>query len=362
MKPGDMMDFVNLHDVEAAAESRLPAMTFSYYAGGAGDEITLRENRRAYDALALRPRVLVDVSARRLDTTVLGAPIAAPILIAPMAFQGMAHAHGEAATARAAGAAGLGMVLSTLASRTAEDVRAATRAPLWYQLYVFKDRGATRALVERVESADYGALVLTVDAPLLGRRERDVRSRFQFPAGVPNVAPATTSDASRPDAPGDSHLAMHFLQAIDPSISWRDIEWLRGITRLPIVVKGILRGDDAMRAAEHGAAAVIVSNHGGRQLDTAIATIRALPDVAEHTAGRIELLVDGGIRRGTDIVKALALGARAVLVGRPILWGLAVGGEAGVARVLAILRDELDLAMALAGCASIADIGRDLVA
>lgn len=356
------MEFVNLHDMEAAAAERLPAMTFGYYAGGAGGEITLRENRRAYDDIALRPRVLIDVSRRQLATTVLGTPIAAPMLIAPMAFQGMAHADGEVATARAAQAAGLGMVLSTLASRTIEEVRASTRSPLWYQLYVFQDRGATRALVERVEAAGYGALVLTVDAPLLGRRERDVRSRFQFPAGVPNVHSPAASDAPLSDASPESGLAAHFLHAIDAALTWRDVEWLRGITRLPVVIKGIVRGDDAVRAAEHGAAAVIVSNHGGRQLDTAIATIRALPEVAERAAGRVEVLVDGGIRRGTDIVKALALGARAVLIGRPVLWGLAIDGEAGVARALALLRDELDLAMALCGCPAIADVRRDLIA
>ncbi|MEJ7811202.1 MAG: alpha-hydroxy acid oxidase [Gemmatimonadaceae bacterium] len=352
---------VNLFDFEAAARGRLPEMVFGYYASGAHDEITLRENRLAYDRIALRPRVLTDVSRRDLSTTVLGAPVTLPILVAPMAFQRMAHAEGERAVARAAGAAGWGMILSTLSTTPVEEVRSATAAPLWFQLYVFQDRGMTRALVERTEAAGCEALVLTVDTPLLGRRERDVRNRFQLP---PEVAIAHTMPGGLqqfPDAPSDSGLAAHAARLLSPALTWADVDWLRSVTRLPVLLKGIVRGDDAVRAVDHGAAGVIVSNHGGRQLDTAVATIRALPEVADALAGRAEVLVDGGVRRGTDVVKALALGARAVLVGRPVLWGLALGGESGVARVLEVLRDEFDLAMALCGCRTVGEVTGDLV-
>lgn len=351
--------FINLHDLEGLARERLPAGVFDYYAGGAHDEITVRENRAAYDRIALRPRIFVDVSTRDLSTTLLGSVLRAPIGIAPMAFQGMAHPDGELATARGASASHTLMTLSTFASSPLEAVRAATGSPLWFQLYVFKDRGATRALVARAEHAGYAALVVTADAPVLGQRERDIRGRFQIPAGVPNaVAPPA---GSIPEAPVDSPLAHHFAHQVDPSLRWRDLEWLAGLTRLPLVVKGVLRGDDAHRAAEHGAAGVIVSNHGGRQLDTAVATADALADVTQEAGDRLEVIVDGGIRRGTDVLKAIALGARAVLVGRPILWALAHGGETAVARVLDLLRAELDLAMALCGCASLGEITPDLL-
>jgi 4-hydroxymandelate oxidase len=367
------MDLVNLFDVEAAARERLSRDTFDYFASGAQDEVTLRENRRAFDRVTLRYRVLVDVARRELATSVLGTRVASPILIAPMAFQRLAHPDGELATARAAAAAGTVIILSTLASAGLEEVRAATRAALWFQLYVYKDRGATRELVERAEAAGYGALVLTVDAPVLGRRERDLRNRFrlpeqfQLPTSVADGEAQMKADAARrapaalADAPPASELATLVARMVDPSLSWRDVDWLRSITRLPLVVKGIVRGDDACRAAEHGASAVVVSNHGGRQLDTAVATIRALPEVVDVAGGRLEILIDGGVRRGTDVIKALALGAKAVLVGRPVLWGLALDGERGVSQVLEMLRAEFDLAMALCGCSTIGDVTRDLV-
>lgn len=361
------MDLVNLFDVERAAQERLPVEAYDYFASGAQDEITLRENRLAYERLALRYRVLGGAGERDLGTTVLGTRVAVPVLIAPMAFQRLAHPDGELATARAAEAAGTLMVVSTLASATLEEVRSAGRAPLWFQLYVYKDRGATRELVQRAEAAGYGALVLTVDTPVLGRRERDVRNRFRLPGQFHLPAGATAAAAaaragSVPDAPPASELADLATRMIDPSLGWRDVDWLRSLTRLPIVLKGVVRGDDARRAAEHGAAAVVVSNHGGRQLDTAVATIRALPEVAEAAGDRLEILVDGGVRRGTDVIKALALGARAVLLGRPVLWGLAVSGESGVRQVLELLCAELDIAMALCGCGSVDEVTRDLVA
>jgi 4-hydroxymandelate oxidase len=355
------MEFVNLSEAEASARERLPYPVYCYYAGGAHDEITLAENRRAYDRIALRPRVLVDVSRRDLSTTVLGERVDLPVLVAPMAFQRMAHPDGELATVRAVEAAGSIMTLSTLSTASVEDVRAATNRPLWFQLYVHQDRSVTRALVERVEALGYGALVLTVDTPLLGRRERDVRNEFQLPPGITiaNVMPGGSTTLGV--AERDSALAAYFAGMHDASLTWSDLEWLRSTTRLPVLLKGVLRADDAARAAEHGASGVIVSNHGGRQLDTALATIRALPEIAQAVGGRVELFIDGGIRRGTDVLKAIALGARAVLVGRPVLWGLTVAGEAGVRRVLELLRDELDLAMALCGCARLEEVTADLV-
>jgi 4-hydroxymandelate oxidase len=256
----------------------------------------------------------------------------------------------------------MGMVLSTLSTVPVEEVRAATAAPLWFQLYVYQDREMTRALVARVEAAGCQALVLTVDTPLLGRRERDVRNRFSLPPDVTIAHAMPGGQQTIPHAPADSGLAVQASRTIDPSLTWDDVAWLRSITRLPLVLKGIVRGDDAARAVERGAAGIVVSNHGGRQLDTTVATIRALPEVVEAVAGRAEVLLDGGVRRGTDVLKALALGARAVLVGRPMLWGLALGGEGGAAQVLRILRDELDLAMALCGCRTIAEITPDLIA
>ena len=356
---------LNLFDLEAAARERLPAATYAYYAGGAGDEITLRENVAAFARLALRPRVMRDVSRRDVTTTVLGHALDLPVLVAPMAFQRLAHPEGELAVARAARAAGSLMVLSTLATTAVEEVQAAAPGPLWFQLYVYKDRGATQALVERAERAGCTALVLTADTPYLGRREGDVRNAFTLPPelSIGNVVPG--GPTTLPEAYAESGLAVYVASLIEAALSWRDVEWLRTVTRLPVLVKGVLRGDDARRAVEHGAAGVIVSNHGGRQLDTAVATIRALPEVAEALAGAgagAEILLDGGVRRGTDVVKALALGARAVLLGRPVLWGLTLDGEAGAARTLAMLRAELELAMSLCGCAHLSEVTGDLIA
>ncbi|MDQ3517524.1 MAG: alpha-hydroxy-acid oxidizing protein, partial [Gemmatimonadota bacterium] len=280
----------------------------------------------------------------------------------PMAFQRLAHPDGELATARAAARAGWGMILSTLSTTPVEEVSAATNAPLWFQLYVFKDREMTRALVERAERAGCSALVLTVDTPVLGRRERDVRNHFHLPADVSIAHTMPGGMQKLPEVDDDSGLAAHAHSMLDAAVTWRDIDWLRSFTTLPVLLKGILRADDARLAVENGVAGIIVSNHGGRQLDTAVASIRALPEIAQAVAGEVEILVDGGIRRGTDIVKALALGARAVLLGRPVLWGLALNGEEGVTLVMEMLRDELDLAMALCGCRSIGELGADLIA
>jgi len=360
MSPIEGDPAINLAEVEARALGRLTPMARDYYASGAIDEVTLRWNREAYERIAMRPRALVDVSARDLSTTILGRRHPWPVIIAPTAFQRLAHPDGEAAVARAAAAAGVTMTLSTLASTSIEDVAAAASdAPRWFQLYVFRDRALTAALVERAEAAGYEAIVLTVDAPLLGRRERDARNRFALPEGM---TAANLADAlARVSSDGhDSGLFQFFASQIDPGFTWSDLAALCASTRLPVLVKGVLRADDAARAIEAGARGVIVSNHGGRQLDTALASIDALPEVVEAVAGRAPVLVDGGVRRGTDILKALALGADAVLLGRPILWGL-VDGEPGVRHVLQLLHAEFDLAMALAGCASRAAVTRDLV-
>ncbi len=352
---------VNLFEFEEIARDRLPSDAYDYYASGANDEVTLRENHAAYERLRLRYHVLVDVSRRSLRTDVLGQSVSMPVLVAPTAFHRMAHPEGELATIRAAGRAETLMVLSTLSNVPLEEVAQAAPGPRWFQLYVYRDRAATRSLVERVEAAGYQALILTVDAPLLGRRERDVRNRFQLPPGLSLANLAGTGKEALPQGIAESGLAAYFSTLLDPSLTWADVEWLRSITRLPIVIKGIVRGDDAVLAAQHGAVAVIVSNHGGRQLDTSPATIEVLPEVVQAVGSQVEVYVDGGIRRGTDVLKALALGARAVLIGRPVLWGLAAAGEEGVLRVLELLRAELDLAMALVGAPTLADITRDLV-
>lgn len=356
---------INLFEYEKLATNALSQNVLDYYSSGAWDEVTLRDNRAAFERFKIRPRMLVDVSSRNLSTKVLGQSIQMPLLIAPMAFQRLAHQDGELATARAASKAGIGMVLSTMATYSIEDVATAgyqnTTSPRWFQLYVHRDRGLTRALVERAYAAGYQALCLTVDAPVLGQRERDKRNEFTLPPGLQLANLATLSGLKIPHEDGESGLFTYFAQQLNPALTWKDLEWLQSLSPLPLAIKGILRGDDALKAVEHGAKAVIVSNHGGRQLDSAIASIDALSEVVTAVADKAEVLVDGGIRRGTDILKALALGAKAVLLGRPILWGLAVAGEIGVSHVIELLRSELDVAMALSGCAQIEDIDSSLV-
>jgi 4-hydroxymandelate oxidase len=355
-------DPLNLHEYERIAAERLPQMTWDYYRSGACDELTLARNELAFRDIALRYRVLVDVSRRDSSTELFSRRIALPVLIAPTAFHKLAHPEGEIATARAASAAGTSMVLSTLSTTPVEDVVAAASCDVWFQLYVYRDRGATAALVDRVRAAGCKALVLTVDAPLLGSRERDVRNGFALPDGLSIENASAARHRGVRAAGGGSGLASYFAQQLDPALSWKDLEWLRSIAALPVLVKGVVRADDARRAVEHGAAGVIVSNHGGRQLDTSLASIEALPAVTAEIGGELPVLLDGGIRRGTDVLKALALGASAVLLGRPVLWGLAVDGDQGVMRVLSLLQRELDLAMALCGCPTVSDITHDLIA
>ncbi|MBO1346427.1 MAG: alpha-hydroxy-acid oxidizing protein [Hormoscilla sp. GUM202] len=353
---------INLFEYQALAAGQLSQMALDYYASGAGDEITLQDNRAAFARYKLRPRMLVDVSHRDLSTTILGQAWQLPIAIAPMAFQCLAAKEGEMATAKAAAKLGNMMILSTMATKSLEEVASVRQQPpQWFQLYVHRDRALTQALVERAHAAGYQALCLTVDAPMLGRREKDMRNQFALPTGMELANLTTLKDLKISQRSGESGLFAYMLEQFNAALTWSDLEWLQSLSPLPLVVKGILRGDDALRAVEHGAQAIIVSNHGGRQLDGAIASIDALSEVVAAVGDRVEVLVDGGIRRGTDVLKALALGAKAVLLGRPILWGLAVAGEAGVQHVLELLRDELDLAMALSGCAKLADIDSSLV-
>jgi 4-hydroxymandelate oxidase len=352
---------MNLFEYQKRAEDLLPKMVFDYYASGAHDEITLKKNQSCYQEISLNPRVLVDVSRRSQRTTALGHPISFPVLIAPMAFQAMAHETGEIATVKAAGQAGTVMILSTLSTSSMEEVVAASSGPVWFQLYVYKDRELSRGLVERAEAAGCKALVFTVDAPLLGRREADVKNGFHLPDHLEAKNLLPTAMQALPAAKNDSGLASYVSNLLDPGLTWSDIDWLRSITKLPVVVKGILRPDDAIRARDHGASAIVVSNHGGRQLDTAVATITALPRITEALDSSIEVFVDGGIRRGTDVIKALALGAQAVLLGRPVLWGLSCKGQEGIEDVLSLLKTDFDLAMALCGCRDVHEITKDLI-
>lgn len=364
---------LTVRDYEKAARGKLSKMAYDYFRSGADAELTVAANQRAYERYVIWYRVLADVAERDLSTTVLGIPVRSPILIAPTAYHKLAHEDGECATARAAAERGTIYVASTLATTTLEEVGAATDAPKWFQLYVHKDREITRALVERAEAAAYDAIVLTVDTPFLGRRLRDERHGFSLPHGLTMANLVTPGDpdekADEEDAAAKPHgltesrslLGSYMQNRHDASFTWKDIAWLRSLSHLPLVIKGVVRGDDAQRCVDVGAAAVIVSNHGGRQLDSAPATIDALRGVVDAVDLRAEVYVDGGIRWGTDILKALALGARAVLVGRPILWGLAVGGQEGVSNVLALLENELSQAMALSGVRSVREIERGLV-
>ncbi len=339
------MDPINVQGYEALAQARLDPGVWAFYSSGAEDEITLRANRAAFERIRLLPRMLRGVRQADLHTIVLGTPVSLPVLIAPTALQGLACPEGECATARAAGAIGTLMTASTESTRSLEEIAAAATGPLWFQLYVHRARHLAEQLIRRAEDAGYRAIVLTVDLPCLGNRERRPYPGWQFPNAVTGNFPAELSDEDREDEP----------------LTWGDVDWLRSCTRLPLLLKGLLTPEDAELAIQHGAAGIIVSNHGGRQLDGVPASIEALPSIVETVQGRVEVYLDGGIRRGTDVLKALALGAQAVLVGRPILWGLAVDGAAGAQRVLELLREELARDMMLAGLPDIASIDESLV-
>jgi len=341
-----MEALLTLDDAERLAEEALPPDAWSYVHGGAGDERTLRWNREAFSQFRLRPRVLVDVSAVTTETTVLGTPVSMPVLVAPMAFQQIAHEEGELAMARGAAAARTLMCLSTVATATPSDVAAAAPgAPRWLQIYVFRDREVSDQVIAEAIEAGFSALVLTADLPVYGIRHREARTGFEAPEGeVPAILAARARGG---DAEGH-----HSLDLLESGLEWDYVTELRERWKVPVIVKGLVTAEDAVLACEHGASGVSVSNHGGRQLDGAIASLEALPEVVEAVGDRAEVYLDGGVRRGSDVVMALALGARAVLVGRPAMYGLAFGGDKGVRQVLEILRDETENALALLGCRS----------
>jgi isopentenyl diphosphate isomerase/L-lactate dehydrogenase-like FMN-dependent dehydrogenase len=346
---------INVADYERLAEAACEPGYWGYVVGGAGDEITLRDNVEAFRRRVLRPRMLVDVSDVSTRTSVLGTEIAMPLGVAPTSLQRVAHPDGEAALAHAAAEAGTVYTLSSLGSvRPRELAEAVPEALRWFQLYLSRDRGFTSELVAEATEAGFTALVLTVDLPAAGPRERDLRSGFMLPPDLPT-----------PNLPqafvGTEYFHDTLGEIVDTTLTWRDLEWLRSECSLPVVVKGILTAEDAALACEHGCSGMVVSNHGGRQLDGVSATLDALPEVAEAVAGRAEVYLDGGIRRGTDVAMALALGARAVFVGRPALWGLAAGGEDGARHVLELFRAETALAFLLLGCPTPADVGPEHV-
>lgn len=367
---------VNIEDLRRIAQERVPKAVFDYLDGGAEAEVTLRENRRAFDAVTFRPRHAVSVPTCDLQTTVLGAKLALPIMLAPVGYSRVMHPNGEVAAARAAGAAGTGYILSTISGHKLEDVKAGSTGPVWYQLYLIGGRAVAEATIDRARSAGFSALVLTIDTAVAGIRERDVRNgisellgksvwakipflsdvlahpgwliSFLLDGGVPDLANVVLSDG-RPMPLIDVGAAL-----ANSAVTWDDLQWLRQAWPGPIVVKGILTADDARRAVDGGAAAVVVSNHGGRQLDSVSATLRVLPEIVSAVNGQIEIILDGGVRRGSDVIKALCLGARAVLAGRAYAYGLAAAGTDGVARALEILRADLDRTLRLLGCSSIA--------
>lgn len=377
-----LTSLVSVEDVRQRARTRLPRMVFDFVDGGAEDEETVRANRAAFSHLALRSRVLAGVAQRQLSTTVAGQELDLPVILSPAGLLRLVHHEGELAAARAAGAAGTVFTLSTGSSCTIEDVAAAATGPLWFQLYLWKDRQVIESLLARAQAAGYAALVLTVDVPVVGQRDRDLRNGMTLP---PRPTPRNVVDMARRwrwlsgfllgdeltfanftgTGRGDSASALGAFvnrEMIDPGQSWTDLEWLRQQWTGPILVKGIVAAEDARRAVDCGVDGIVVSNHGGRQLDAMVGSLAALPAVVDAVGSGVDVVLDGGIRRGTDIVKALCLGARAVMVGRPYVYGLAAGGATGALRVLRILRDELDRALTLLGCASVQDLDRSYLA
>jgi L-lactate dehydrogenase (cytochrome) len=374
---------LTIDDLRSASRRRLPRAVFDFIDGAAEDEVTLRRNRQAFERVALVPRVLVDVSQVDLATAVLGDRIAAPLILGPTGLCGMATSRGEIPAARAAIEAGITFTASCMSSVTLEEIAREAPGPHWFQLYVWRDRGITRDLVERAAAQGFRTLVVTVDTPVLGQRERDARNGATIPPRItwrnaidtlrrprwlativrgPRVTFANVVSPDRAGGPGPFALSPFVNSLFDSTVTWSDLDWLGGLWNGPLIVKGVMSPRDAALAADHGAAAVVVSNHGGRQLDGAQATLEALPAVVDAVGDRLQVLVDGGIRRGADIAKALALGARACMIGRPYLYGLAVGGQDGVARTIRILTAELSRTMALMGCTSVDQLGPDSIA
>ncbi|KAJ0264051.1 (S)-2-hydroxy-acid oxidase GLO1 [Hirschfeldia incana] len=357
------MEITNVTEYQAIAKEKLPKMVYDYYASGAEDQWTLQENRNAFARILFRPRILIDVNKIDMTTTILGFKISMPIMVAPIAMQKMAHPEGEYATARAASAAGTIMTLSSWSTSSIEEV--ASTGPgirflqiRFFKLHVYKNKKVVEQLVRRAERAGFKAIVLTADAPRLGRRESDIKNRFTLP---PNLTRKNFEgvDLGKIYEDNDSGLASYVAGQIDRTLSWKDVQWLQTITNMPILIKGVLTGEDARIAVQAGAAGIIVSNHGARQLDYVPATISALEEVVKATQGRIPVFLDSGVRRGTDVFKALALGASGIFIGRPVVFSLAAEGEAGVRKVLQILRDEFELTMALSGCRSLSEITRN---
>jgi 4-hydroxymandelate oxidase len=352
--PGDCVadvgEVVSLPDMEALARECMPRMAYEYIASGAADENTLRWNREGFDRIRLRPRVLQDVSRPDTRVTLFGRTMPFPVLLAPTAYHRVIHPEGELETARGAGAAGATWVVSSNTNTPIEEIAHVAGAPLWFQLYVQSDRGFTRDLVQRVEAAGCEALCLTVDTPVLGARDRQQKARFALPAG--SVTPHVY------DVNSGRRQIMSPKRVV---VTWKDVEWLRSICGIPLLLKGILTAEDAATAVDAGASGIIVSNHGARNLDTLPATIEVLPEIADQVGERLPLLVDGGVRRGTDVLKALALGAQAVLIGRPYLYGLAVGGAQGVRRVIDLLNHEFQMALSLTGRSSIQSVDRSVL-
>jgi 4-hydroxymandelate oxidase len=345
---------INLFEFETVAKERLPKEEYDYIAGGATDEISVERNRRAYESWALRPRVLRDVSALDLSTTVLGTKVSLPVLIAPCGGHKKAHPDGEFATYRAATACGTILAVSANASSSFEELAQAAKGHLWVQLYPFRDKEMTKDWLKRAKAAGYEAICVTLDSQWPPKRERNIRNNYQRTRGINYPIPgAANANAPRP--------AGRAGEGSDPAATWKDLEWIKSATDLPVVAKGIMTGEDVELCAKAGADAVIVSNHGGRHLDNTLATIEVLSEAVEAAKGTMEIFLDGGIRRGADVVKALALGAKAVFIGRPLFWGLAVGGERGVVRVLEILREEIEITMAKCGRPTIASIDSTVV-
>lgn len=362
--------FLNLEEVEQLAKSKLPKMAYDYFAAGAETEQTVGDNRSAFGQYRILPRILVDVSQVSTSCSMFGYNLAMPLLVAPMAMHGLAHSDKELGTARAAAAVNVPMCVSTMANMSLQEVAAQARHPcMLFQLYVIRDRQIVEGWVRQAEAAGYKALVITVDAPRLGRREADERNRFRLPDHLHMANLQVLAEKRAASQPGSTQLldareSSHssglfelFAKEVDDTLTWEAIPWLRSITKLPIYIKGVLSPADALLALEHGVDGIVVSNHGGRQLDYSPAALDMLPGVVAAVGGRVPVLMDGGIRRGTDVLKALALGASAVLLGRPVIYGLAVGGQQGVQQVLQTVQRELELAMALAGCRSVSDIG-----
>ncbi|XP_029671928.1 peroxisomal (S)-2-hydroxy-acid oxidase GLO5 isoform X2 [Formica exsecta] len=357
-----MAAYICVEDYEKYALKHLPPSVRDYYKGGAGEEYSLKWNREAFKNYRIRPRFLRDVSKRDISTTVLGHKVSMPLGVAPTAMQRMAHPDGECANARAAQTAGTIFILSTISTSSIEEVaKAAPDGIKWFQLYIYIDRNVTLNLIRRAERAGFKALVLTIDAPFFGDRRADIKNKFALPSHLRFANFEDELSQRINTAKTGSSLNEYVTALFDASLSWDDVKWLKRTTTLPIILKGILTAEDARLAVENGVDGIIVSNHGARQIDSVPATIEALPEISKAVGDQVEVYMDGGVTQGIDVLKALALGAKMVFFGRPMLWGLTYNGEKGASAILELMKREIDLAFALTGCASLKDITRDMV-